>query len=223
MSNVIILDYKKKLREYEHLPMKQMMRFVDEHLSKKLVIPPVTLYQLTHFAEAYMANTAKFKFIVNQLDDTQAHKIYEKIQKTLQVNPHLFSNFDDFDKHKKQCMVVIMIINKILLLNNLQQINQLEQFVNIPKDIINNGCNIQIFIDNEKVIFDVFSKRDYKWYPSAKRVKKDKAPYVLQFLRHACRDIGYELCAVRKHRENTPNEMTRIYSIKLHKHENDTK
>lgn len=104
-------------------------------------------------------------------------------------------NVTVFNKKKES---LLQLLNE-LQLDSSQKFSDLPDFKNIPRNSLINDSNIQKFSDMEHTIFSYFDRRSCGWYQ-----RKTMKAYIIAFLRHACKDLGYQL---KSHQKNITEKL----------------
>lgn len=101
----------------------------------------------------------------------------------------------DSDKYK----VVLKFVNRILVNLEKDEIDELTKFVNIDREDIIKEENKKVLIEMEKDLFKHFNKDKCGFY------RKTANGWVLNVLRGMVKEMGYELRAIQKEKNEYIN------------------
>lgn len=109
--------------------------------------------------------------------------------------------------------MLLLFLNRLLSGAGQENITDLLEFSNIPRSVLISKTSKDILLEMDSVIFSVFNKVKCDWY--SRRIRKH---YILCFLRHACKRVGYKLTYRIKNVgvDNGYRSMTTLYSISLY-------
>lgn len=121
----------------------------------------------------------KVMYLISELNRTEFLKFYRNVFKS------------NYVKEKK--VIIVKILNKILINNNLDTIKKIKEFTAVKKEHILLKKNDNIINEMEEEIFSIFKKATLSYH-----MKNRFKSYLFVLLKNACNDIGYDIISFKK-------------------------